>query len=350
MKPEYKKGDKDMNKFFLLSLAIGFAPLCANAQDDMYFMPKKDKTAAKADAYYNQRRVYHSGSYRDVDEYNRRGFSSSYTFIGDTLASDAIDFYGNTPDSLYVAKQKGKYSKGKYYGYVADDDCDYYWRARRFDDDFFWAYDPWFYDDPWYRSYYGYYGPYYSFGWGRPWRYGYYGGWYDPWYYSYGGWYDPWYYGWNRPYWGTTVAYRPANRGGITGSSNHGWVGRPGITGDRRNGFSNGSRNNVNPSLYRGSNSTSSRNTDAYNRQTTRRNTDFSNYRRDNDNFSRSRNNETFRRSNDSFSQSNHRNNASFGSGSFNRGGSFGGGNHGGGGYSGGGGRSGGGGHFGGRR
>lgn len=345
-----------MNKLFLLSLAIGLTPLCVNAQDDMYFTPKKDKTINKTAAYHNPRPVYHSGSDRDVDEYNRRGFSSSYTSIDDTLAADAIDFDGNTPDSLYVAKQKGKYSKGrygKYHEYSDDEDYDYYWRARRFDDDFFWTYDPWYYDDPWYRSYYGYYGSYYTFGWGRPWRYGYYsyyGGWYDPWYYSYSRWYDPWYYGWNRPYWGMAVTYRPSRPGGVTGTSNHGWVGRPGSAGGS---FGHGPRNNTNPSLYRGSNSASSRNTDTYNRQiTTRRNTDFSNHRRNNDNFSQSRNNDTFRRGNDNFSQSNYRNSPSFEGGSFNRGGNFssGGNRGGGGGFSGGGGRSGGGGHFGGRR
>ncbi len=347
-----------MNRLLLLSLAIGMMPLCAGAQDDMYFTPKKGAATATTASGNDWRPAYHSGSTRDVDEYNRRGFSSSYSVIGDTLAADAIDFDGKIPDSLYNAKSKRKGVKGKYDRYDDDDDYAYYRRLRRFDDGFFWAYDPWFYDDYWYGSYYGYYspyyygygyyGPYYSYAWGRPWRYGYYG--------YYGSWYDPWYYdyGWGRPYWGTTVAYRPANPGGVSGTSNHGWVGRPGSVGGAHGGFSGG-RRNTDASLYRGSNNTSNRNVDAYNRQSSRRNSDFSNYRRANDSYRQSRN-DAFRRDNSEF-QSGFRNNSTFDRGSFNSGGSsfsgggYGGGNHGGG-FSGGGGggRSGGGGHFGGRR
>lgn len=346
-----------MKKFVLLTLMVGMMPFVANAQDDMYFSPKKDKAESKTEKL-NKCPVYYSGINRDVDEYNRRNFNSYYQSIGDST-SDVIDFSGNVPDSVYV-KSKADRNFGKYDGYNEDDDYSYYRRLHRFDDDFFWAYDPWFFDDPWYRSYYGYYGPYYSYTWGRPWRYGYYGyygGWYNPWYYDYAGWYDPWFYdyGWGHPYWGTTVVYRPYNRGGVTGTANHGWVDngrRGGIDTSRRGGVDTGLRNNG-LSSYRGSNSTSSRNTDAYNRQTTRRSSDFSNYRRNNDSFTQQRVSDEFRR-NDFNQSSSYRNNSSFESSSFNRGGgfssgsSFGGGSRGGG-FSGGG-RSGGGGHVGGRR
>lgn len=331
-----------MRKFVLLSLLVSILPLSAIAQDDMYFSPKKDKAEKHVEVSSVDRSGYYIGSNRSVDEYNRHGLSSRYQIIGnDTTASDVIDFYGNTPDSAYVGKKNiVKYGKDGYY----DDDNDYsYARRMRYFDDFFWYDDPWLYGYPYYGPYYGYYG----YGWGRPWRYGYYGyaGWYDPWYYGgyYGGWYDPWYYGWNRPYWGPSVAYRPYNRGGVTGTSNHGRVDNGRIV------SSSSSRG------YRGSNSTNSRNVDAYNRQNSNR--DFSGYRGNNRNSSyNNRNNDFNNNMNRDFNNSGFRNESTFSNNSINRvnnsgfsGGGFSGGNRGGG-FSGGGGRSGGGGHFGGRR
>lgn len=328
-----------MKKLVLLSLLVGIMPVSASAQDDMYFSPKKDRAQKQAQVKNEDIPAYYSGSSRDVDEYNRRGLGSYYQVIGnDTTASDVIDFYGTTPDSLYTGK-KGKV-KNRRYDYDDDDYGYAYSRRMRYFDDFFWYDDPWLYGYPYYGPYYGYYG------WGRPWRYGWYGyaGWYDPWY---DGWYDPWYYGWNRPYWGGAVAYRPYNRGGVTGTANHGWVdnGRRGSA----TGFSG----------YRGSTSTSSRNTDAYNRQN--RNNGFSGYRGSSENNAyrntdRVNRTDNFQRD-DAFRQSGFRNESTFNnSGSYNRsgsgsfgGGGFSGGSRGGG-FSGGGGRSGGGGHFGGRR
>ena len=323
--------------YLLAVLMAATMPFTAMAQDDdLYFNPKKEakkqaehraqlqrayaEQKARRDSIYA---LYWSGSNRNVDEYNRGGrFLSHYENVGkDSLGNDIIQFHvgkGVAPDSIY----DDAYFAQKY----ADPEEDFS-RTRemsRWDG----YYDPWFYD------YYGY-GPYYwrsrMWGWRNPWRYGY-----------YAGWYDPWYYGWGRPYWGPTVVYHPVNRGGITGSSNHGWVGRGGTP---------------NVSGYRGSNSTSRRNTDAYNRQNS--NSNFSGYRgsRDNnfnnrDNFNRDNN----LRRNDDFNRNVYRNESNFNSGSFNRSNSssFGGGNFGGGsrsgGFSGGGGRSGGGGHFGGRR
>lgn len=343
-----------MKKTIIASIFATLLPLSGMAQDDMYFSPKQNKKE-KASERQTIDNVpdYTSGSRRDVDEYNRRGFGSTYQYIGtDTLGSDAIDFDGVVPDSAYVPRSTSR-SRGYEYGYDDYDDSDHYSYANRmryFDD--LWFYDPWFYGytsfyDPWY----GYYG------WGRPWRYGWYtswyGGWYDPWYYGYrGGWYDPWYgyCGWHRPYWGTVVARNPYN-GGVTGTSNHGWVasgrhGGTGFSGSRAEG--NGSNRSF--SGYRGSNRTNSSNVDAYNRQTPR-NRDYSGYRRaTTDNGyrrteSRNYDNNSSYRNNSSFGN----NNSSFGGGSVSRGGGFSGGGHSGGGFSGGG-RSGGGGHFGGRR
>ncbi len=323
-----------MRRLVLFSLLVSILPVASNAQDDMYFSPKKNKVEKKAKVGYNDSPTYYSGSNRSVDEYNRRGYGSYYHELDDdSIGNDIIDFYGSVPDSTCMGK--GNISKRNYE--YDDDDYDYaYSRRMRYFDDFFW------YDDPWLYGY-SYYGPYYSFGWGRPWRYGYYGGWYDPWYYGYYGWYDPWFYGWNRPYWGPTIAYRPVNRGGITGTSSHGWV-------------DNGRRGDAKFSGYRESNSTSNRNIDAYNRQNSNRN--FSGYRgqRDNsmDKDSRFDRNDNFSR-NDNFNRSGYRNESNFNSSSYNRsnsssfGGGFSSGSRGGG-FGGGGGRSGGGGHFGGRR
>lgn len=328
-----------MKNLFLLTLMVGFMPLCAGAQDDMYFSPKKDKTA-KPVADKAEQPACHSGSSRDVDEYNRHKFDAYYQDINDSTSADIIDFDGSTPDSVYCSPKTRVY--GQFDGY---DDDRYYHRMRRFDDDFLWTYDPWLYDDPWYRSYYGYYGPYYSYRWGY--RYGWYDPWYDPYYSYWGGWYDPWYYGWHRPYWGTTVAYRPYNRGGITGTANHGWV----DNGRRGGALSTNRRGGTDMAGYRGtgysgSNSTSRRNTDAYNRQTSQRNQGYSGYRRNDSNNGFNRQNNM--NQNRDYTQTS-RSESSFGSGSFNRGG----GGFSGGGRSGGfsgGGRSGGGGHLGGRR
>lgn len=330
-----------MKKIALLSLLFGILPLAANAQDDMYFSPKKSKAENSTQVKQKNISEYGYGSCnRDVDEYNRHRFYSYYNNIDNDSISDAIDFNGNTPDSLYSAKRvKARHKPYRY----DDDDYDYsYSRRMRYFDDF-WFDDPWLYGYPYDYGYWPYYG-YYGYAWGRPWRYGYYGGWYDPWFYGYDGWYSPWYYRYGRPYWGTTVVYRPYNRGGVTGTSNHGWV-------------DNGRRGHgENFSGYRGSNSTSNRNVDAYNRQNS--NGNFSGYRGNNNRNSEiyNRNNGFNNNANREFNQSGFRNESTFsnsqmnrGGGGFGNGGSFGGGNRGGG-FSGGGAHSSGGGHFGGRR
>lgn len=339
-----------MRRVLLTTLFAAVLPLASLAQDDMYFSPKKDKKAS-AESVEHSSSGYgsYSGCNRDVDEYNRRGLGSSYQiFDGDSLNSDVIDFYGATPDSVY-GKRKMKCELHDYtYGDGYDYDNSYAYRMRYFDD--LWFYDPWFYGPAYYSGWYGYCG----YGWGWPWHYGWYGGWYDPWYYGYTGWYDPWRgpWGWSRPYWGNAVVHNRYN-GGVTGSSNHGWVssgtlGNIGFSGSRRDG-------NSNFSGYRGSNSTSNKNVDAYNRQNSRPNS-YSGYRRNDNGFG----NEQYRQQSVNYDRSAfsnnspYRNSSSFDSGSsVSRGGSFSGGGGFGGGHSGGfsgGGRSGGGGHFGGRR
>ena len=234
-------------RFLLLSLILGAMPLCMDAQDDVYFTPKK---RAKTDITYNNekkevaRPTYYCGSNRDIDEYNRRGkLKSYYQKIGtDSLGNDIIEFregdgtYGKADLDSTITIYPGS---ERYYD--DDMDSDFMWSRRmsRFDG----FYDPWFYGSywgrPYWRSYYGWYDPWYD-----PWYGPYYSGWYGP-YYSgwYGGWYNPWYYGyygWSSPYWGWGGWYRPGVRyiaGGTTGTRNHSAGGS--ISNGRRYGVSN---------------------------------------------------------------------------------------------------------------
>ena len=160
-----------MARYFLLTaLSFFFAANTLAQDDDMYFTPKKGSASAATrhiresevtEAYDYQQgydadanTVYHSGSIRDVDEYNRR-YRASDTYT----SNDGNDVIGQ--DSVLVSREDYENSM----------------KMKRFD-----GYnnvtlivnDPWYYD-PWY------YDPFY-------WH----SRWYDPWYYSY---YDPWHYG-----------------------------------------------------------------------------------------------------------------------------------------------------------
>ena len=209
-----------MKKTLIVSILFGMVSSFSFAQDDMYFVPKKTAKDVKQEL-----RPTHSGSSRDVDEYNRHGnFRSRYYEIGnDSTANDTFAFEpGSYADTLFINQGGG--------GYDAEDDYAYCRRMSRFDD-FYWC-DPWLY---------GWYDPYWY---GSPYWYGRYG-WYNPWYYS---WYGPWsYYGWYYPsYW-----HRPIYRtyGGITGTRNHGRVGygRPGTSNRNFNGYrGNNNRGNNN--------------------------------------------------------------------------------------------------------
>ena len=135
-----------MKKFVLVSLLVGVLPIAANAQDDMYFSPKKNKAEKQTTIERKDIPTYYIGSNRDVDEYNRRGLGSCYQEIGnDSTGHDIIDFYGNVPDSTY--SRKGKLKQRSYE--FDDDGYDYaYSRRMRYFDDFFWYDDPWLYGYP----------------------------------------------------------------------------------------------------------------------------------------------------------------------------------------------------------
>lgn len=158
-----------MKKILLLSVLFGACTITMMAQDDLYFTPKKSEKAVKnTSTVIDDAPAYHSGSNRNVDEYNRRGkFGSYFEKIGtDSLGNDIIEFHSAAEDSLSAVTEAER-------NYDVDEDYRYSRRMSRFDD-FYW-YDPWFF------------GPYYS--------------WHSPWWYSRWGWYDPWYYGWGYSGW-----------------------------------------------------------------------------------------------------------------------------------------------------
>lgn len=184
-----------MKTKMLLLIMLGAMPLSMMAQDDdMYFVPKKQKTAAKPVSSYTvvetSEPVY-VGSSRSVDDYNRRG--SDYEVLPD---SDIISFdgvQGVYPDSVGDFSITKKMSRWEEYT-----PSQAYWEG--YSDA---THDSWSWHSPWYyTSYYPWYDSWYD-----PWYYGYYGswryGWYDPWYWDYGwgyrgyysSWYHPWYYG-----------------------------------------------------------------------------------------------------------------------------------------------------------
>lgn len=231
-----------MKKLLLISMLIGAMPLAMMAQDDdLYFVPKKNKAKAEqvTDDYGIPRDTYYSGSDRSVDDYNRMGKSSYVVIDGDTTKTDIIEFsavQGVYPDSVSRLDS------------LASEDYTLTRRMQRFDDyniaenDAFWrgyiaGSSTWGWHSPWYYSRYGWYG-----GWYDPWYYGSWYGWYDPLYYGYYGWYDPLYYGyygWGWPYyhygyWGYPYYY-------YGGGGNSHYYGRTGNAGTiNRNGSTHG--------------------------------------------------------------------------------------------------------------
>ncbi len=213
-----------MKKLVLLTILLGVLPLSMMAQDDMYFTPKKGAKEAKAAAVAkvnDDKPVYHSGSSRNVDEYNRRGkFGSYFEKIGtDSLGNDIIEFHSSAED-LSDTLAVYPYESVQY-----DPEDDYqYSRRMNWFDDFYWY-------DPWYFRYSGF-NPYFYGLWSRwdPWYssyYGWYSGWYSPWFQR---WYDPWYRGWGYGYYGYygwgLPSYHVSYGNGVSGTSNHGYVGR----------------------------------------------------------------------------------------------------------------------------
>lgn len=197
-----------MTRHFIFTVLSLFIAITVAAQnDDMYFTPKHQKNVTTVrtprsevtDAYdYND--TYHSGSIRNVDEYNRRGRYGAQQSWRDTT------YYAN--DSILVSREDYENSRKmkRFDGYnsvtliVGDP---WYYNS--------WAYDPW-YNGSWY------------------WR----SRWYDPWYYSY---YDPWgfdfgwhgYWGYSHYYWDHSYYWhRPAPiYGGWHGSGFRPTPGRP---------------------------------------------------------------------------------------------------------------------------
>lgn len=232
-----------MKKLLLISILMGALPFTMVAQDDDLYFASKKKTEKKVTDYGGvQSAVYHSGSNRSVDEYNR--MESKYVVIDNDSVNDIITFSaekGVYPDSLMMAGSDS----------LIVEDYALTKKMMRFDDydltqnAAFWAgyhagMGTWNWHSPWYYYSYGWYDPWY-YGWHDPWYYGWYDPWYygwrDPWYYGYygwyGGWYDPWrygyygYYSYGYPYfvdvyYGGAPRRYSANR--TTGSQNHGRI------------------------------------------------------------------------------------------------------------------------------
>lgn len=163
-----------MRNILLAFVFAGIMPVVSFAQDDdMYFVPKKEKGVIVSNDYGMSGSTYYSGSNRSVDEYNRRFFSKVEPL--DSASGDTIYFDGQAgvyPDTVYNPENDYTYTR----------------KMSRFDD-YSWT-------DPYWAGFYA----------GRSSRWWYYGGWYDswydpwynPWYFS--SWYDPWYYGWGYHY------------------------------------------------------------------------------------------------------------------------------------------------------
>ena len=122
------------------SLVFALMPLSLMAQDDMYFgSAKKQKSTYRSASSYepvSPAPVYHTGSKRGVDEYNRRG--SSYDVLPQD--SDIIDFSaveGVYPDSTAdysltkkMARWEGYTPKQAYWeGYYDGSHDSWYWHS-----------------------------------------------------------------------------------------------------------------------------------------------------------------------------------------------------------------------------
>ena len=207
-----------MKKIFILSILTLVMPLATWAQDDLYFVPAKDKSDFQHSIVKTEPSTYYAGINKSDADYNRRGhFHSSYQKIGkDSLGNDIVLFDMNDAKRDTIYQVERLFDNG-------ESDFAYSQQMNRFDDG--WDYYPWryrgsFYYDTWWgwNSWYDdyYYGPWNDYGWYRyygwysPWRYGYYRwGW--P-YYSYG-WYPYWYGWWTPRYYGRVY--------GHTGTANH---------------------------------------------------------------------------------------------------------------------------------
>ena len=254
-----------MKKLILSLLLLGAMPLTMLAQDDVYFVPTKERVAKENANYGIPSKTYYSGCSRSVDEYNR--IPSATAVRLDSLGNDIIDFSvvrGVYPDSAFTDSLATSEDYALTRQLTRFDDytpAEAYWEGYR---DGTWA-SPWFsnyywndwyyWNDPWYYGYYGwsspwYHGWYYS-RWSTPWYYGYYGypyyGYYGYPYYTYYGYYG---HGWaGIPYSGGTYRDpRPVNHRSRLGGSN--------FAGHRGNSV----RTTTSGNNFGGSRSTSTRN------------------------------------------------------------------------------------------
>lgn len=219
----------------MLMLALVLMPMAIHAQtDDMYFVPSKAKKAEeKVEKKVVERVVdpapeteaeeadYHSGSLRDVDEYNRRGSRQVLARLdGDTLYVQQAD---TLPDKEYLVRYQDE-------DYYADSEFrdDYYYAMRLHRYHGFYYRDPFLWDvcfgwyDPWYDPWYGWYGPYYRFGWCAwdSWGWG--------WGYHYPGWCHGWGPGWHHGW--VPTPHRPYRPGG-SALANRGYRAGSGLAG-----------------------------------------------------------------------------------------------------------------------
>lgn len=193
-----------MKRFIIFTVLAVMIPSTVMSQDDdLYFTPKKTVGANVQNEYQDKEgSIYHSGSNRDVDEYNRQGKYNSYyqKVRKDSLGNDIIEFYSGSEEYPIDYAYDTVYNSYKNMDIYYSDEFQYRRRMGYFYD---WYY-PYFYD------------------WHNPYIYS----WYNPFFYAYRQYhffnnYLDWYYNWN--YYGWLGDYYGGyyNRNVITGTRNH---------------------------------------------------------------------------------------------------------------------------------
>ena len=241
----------------------------AQSNDDLYFIPKKEKKTEVKKETRPARQVVISpsviqknpsavvvrdveGKPRNVDEYNRRYSTSDSNFStrNDTLYVDEkpygergewVNGFDGTQDDYEYAMRIVRFRNPRYAIPVSSPvywDVVYggglfpSWDWNVYDDGMYAYVFPTFSNPLWWdwRWSWGMGGSYWGFGWRSPW---YYSGWYSPWYAGYwGGFYGPSYWGpgyygyhhhypyyggWGGGYWSNHYATNYNNRRGETG-------------------------------------------------------------------------------------------------------------------------------------
>ncbi len=173
---------------YCLTFMVLAAPLAANAQeyDDIYYNPKKDKTASTSNNKKKKKKSYYIKDFEnvDVDEYNRRGqyYSSPIDTIGARAENDEDfvytqqiqkyynptividnsdileDVLQNSYGNVEIVFDNGLPTFAPYYGYSIP----YYYGWN----------DPWYWNwGPSWRPSWAW-GPSWSWGWGPSWAWG----------------------------------------------------------------------------------------------------------------------------------------------------------------------------------